>query len=41
MPVWGHLLTTLHPSSRDSAMLTLQRIHNLSNYMKQIQRTAQ
>ena len=41
MPVWGHLLTTLHPSGRDSAMLTLQRIHNLSNYMKQIQQTAQ
>ena len=41
MPIWGHLLPALHPSSRDSAMLTLQRIHNLSNYMKQIQRTAQ
>lgn len=41
MPIWGQLLTTLQPSSRDSAMMTFQRIRNLSNYMKQIQRTAQ
>ena len=38
MPVWGDLMLTLHGTSPDDAIVVHQRIVNLTNYLKQIQR---
>jgi mono/diheme cytochrome c family protein len=38
MPIWGTLLGTLHPASPDNRMIVNQRITNLTNYLKEIQR---
>jgi mono/diheme cytochrome c family protein len=38
MPVWGNLLHTLHGTSPDTNMLVNQRILNLTNYIRQIQK---
>lgn len=38
MPVWGDLMLTLHPSSQDAATLVNQRIFNLTEYLKKIQK---
>jgi len=37
MPVWGDLMGTLHPSG-DNVTVVHQRITNLTNYLKQIQK---
>jgi len=41
MPIWGNLMLSLHPGSDQSAVVVDQRILNLSNYLKQMQRTAE
>jgi mono/diheme cytochrome c family protein len=38
MPVWGDLLRTLHSTSPNTDMVVNQRIHNLTSYLKQIQK---
>jgi mono/diheme cytochrome c family protein len=38
MPIWGNLMLTLHPSSQDAAALVNQRIFNLTEYLKKIQK---
>jgi mono/diheme cytochrome c family protein len=38
MPVWSDLLRTLHSTSPDTNMVVNQRITNLTNYLKQIQK---
>jgi mono/diheme cytochrome c family protein len=38
MPIWGDLMLTLHPSSQDAATLVNQRIFNLTEYLKKIQK---
>jgi mono/diheme cytochrome c family protein len=38
MPVWGDLMQTLHSGSRDSSAAVHQRISNLVDYLKQIQK---
>ena len=38
MPIWGTLLRTLQPPSPNSTMVVNQRILNLTNYLKQIQK---
>jgi len=38
MPVWGTLMSSLSPASRDSRAEVNQRINNLTNYLKQLQR---
>ena len=39
MPIWGHLFSTLHPPTQSNAMEVQQRIANVSDYVKQMQRT--
>ncbi len=38
MPVWGDLLMSLNPSSRFPATIVHQRIFNLTDYLKKIQK---
>jgi mono/diheme cytochrome c family protein len=38
MPIWGDLMLTLHPASQDAATLVNQRIFNLTEYLKKIQK---
>ncbi len=38
MPVWGDLLRTLHSTSPNTNMVVNQRILNLTNYLKEIQK---
>jgi mono/diheme cytochrome c family protein len=38
MPVWGDLLRTLHSTTPNTNMVVNQRIINLTNYIKQIQK---
>jgi mono/diheme cytochrome c family protein len=38
MPIWGDLMGTLHGTSPDTGTVVHQRIVNLTNYLKQIQK---
>jgi mono/diheme cytochrome c family protein len=38
MPIWGNLLVNLDPTSQDSASVVKQRIYNLTQYLKQVQK---
>src|ERR1017187_1035753 len=38
MPIWADLMGTLHESGPDNATVVHQRIVNLTNYLKQIQK---
>jgi mono/diheme cytochrome c family protein len=38
MPIWGILMGTLHPASPDERMVINQRIVNLTNYLKELQK---
>jgi mono/diheme cytochrome c family protein len=38
MPVWGDLMQTMSSSNRDPSVAMHQRITNLTNYLKQIQK---
>jgi mono/diheme cytochrome c family protein len=38
MPIWGTLMGTLHPTSPDERMVVNQRIVNLTNYLKELQK---
>jgi mono/diheme cytochrome c family protein len=38
MPVWGDLMMSLNQSSADGDVVVHQRISNLTNYLKQIQK---
>jgi mono/diheme cytochrome c family protein len=38
MPIWGNLMLTLYPSNQDAATLVNQRIFNLTEYLKKIQK---
>jgi len=38
MPIWGDLMLTLHSSNQDAATLVNQRIFNLTEYLKKIQK---
>ena len=38
MPIWGTLMGTLHPTSPDDRMVVNQRIINLTNYLKELQK---
>ena len=38
MPIWGDLMGTLHSADPDNATVVHQRIVNLTNYLKQIQK---
>lgn len=38
MPIWGNLMLTLYPSNQDAATLVNQRIYNLTEYLKKIQK---
>lgn len=38
MPVWGDLLRTLQSTSPNTEMVVNQRVNNLTNYLKQIQK---
>ncbi|HEY4380888.1 MAG TPA: cytochrome c [Acidobacteriaceae bacterium] len=38
MPVWGDLLGTLHSTGPETGTVVHQRIANLTNYLKQIQK---
>jgi mono/diheme cytochrome c family protein len=38
MPIWGDLMMTLNQSGPDSDVVVHQRIVNLTNYLKQIQK---
>jgi hypothetical protein len=38
MPVWGDLMLTLNQSSADGDVVVHQRITNLTDYLKQIQK---
>jgi mono/diheme cytochrome c family protein len=38
MPIWGDLLTSLQPGARDSTLLMHERIFNLTEYLKTVQR---
>ena len=38
MPIWGTLMGTLHGTGPDSTTVVHQRIVNLTNYLKQIQK---
>jgi mono/diheme cytochrome c family protein len=38
MPIWGDLMLTLHGTSPDNVTVVHQRIVNLTNYLKQMQR---
>jgi mono/diheme cytochrome c family protein len=38
MPIWGDLMLTLHPARQDAAALVNQRIFNLTDYLKKIQK---
>jgi mono/diheme cytochrome c family protein len=41
MPVWGDLMQSLHKDSQHGSMLVDQRIKNLTDYLKQMQRTTE
>ena len=38
MPIWGDLMLSLHSANQDSSTLVNQRIHNLTEYLRQIQK---
>jgi mono/diheme cytochrome c family protein len=38
MPIWGDLMLTLNPSRQDAATIVNQRIFNLTEYLKKIQK---
>jgi mono/diheme cytochrome c family protein len=38
MPIWGDLMLSLHPNSNSNATEMHQRVANLTNYLKQIQK---
>lgn len=38
MPIWGDLMLSLHPNSNSNAIEMHQRVANLTNYLKQIQK---
>jgi mono/diheme cytochrome c family protein len=38
MPIWGTLMETLNPTSPDERMVVNQRIINLTNYLKELQK---
>jgi mono/diheme cytochrome c family protein len=38
MPIWGNLMLTLNSASPDSNMVMHERIHNLTEYLKTLQR---
>jgi len=38
MPVWGNLLSSLHPGAQDNSSQVRLRISNLTDYLKQIQK---
>jgi predicted CxxxxCH...CXXCH cytochrome family protein len=38
MPIWGNLMLTLHSGSPDAPLMVHQRITNLTDYLKMIQK---
>jgi hypothetical protein len=38
MPVWGNLMLTLNPTSQNASAQVNQRIMNLTNYLKTMQK---
>jgi len=38
MPIWGDLFLSLNSPTRSAPAMVRQRIFNLTNYLKQIQR---
>jgi hypothetical protein len=41
MPIWGDLMQSLHKDTQHGSMLVDQRIKNLTDYLKQMQRTTE